>query len=49
MFYSKSFIVSGLTFKSLSICRLFNDGHFEECEVVPHYSFVVGFGLLIFS
>ena len=49
MFSSKSFIVSGLTFKSFSICRLFNDGHFEQCEVVPHCSFVVGFGLLKFG
>ena len=25
------------------ICRVFNDGHSDQCEVVPHYSFDVHF------
>jgi len=27
------------TFSSIVICRLFNDGHSDQCEVVPHCSF----------
>ena len=25
------------------ICRLFNDGHSDQCEVIPHYSFDLHF------
>ena len=30
-------------FPAFVICRLFNNGHFDQCEVVPHCSFDLHF------
>ena len=37
---SSETLLSSLTFV---ICRLFNYGHSDQCEVVPHYSFDLHF------
>jgi len=31
------------SFPAFLICRLFNGGHSDQCEVVPHYSFYLHF------
>ena len=48
MFSSKSFIVSGLLFRSFIhfafiVCRLLDDSHSGWCKVVPHCGFDLHF------
>ena len=38
----KSFFFS-MPFPAFIVCRLFDDGHSDQCEIIPHYSFDLRF------